>query len=160
MKLGLSMSAVIVCLLFCANGIYAQDISAKTMAGINRVQIVVEEQEDVASGVLRTAELKSLVERKLRGRGIQLTPDSDRSDRYNYLYVNMMALSDSTGVSWAVSLEFKQGVTLLNGEFATATTWDKATIGTSPHSGVKSHVTRVTEGLLDQFIIDFLLANR
>lgn len=135
----------------------------KSFRGIPRIQVLVEELDATTANVFTGSQLTLKIEKILRSAGIPITKESvvDDSERGNYLYLNINALSGSCGVAYAAELKFNQVVLLLDGtrEYG-ATTWKTGYIQIGPSGGFQRGVDEGIERMTKEFALEWLKANR
>lgn len=137
----------------------AQDSNVKSLQGIRRIQVLIENIDEEGERVISANELKQMVESRLKRRGITVVVDSDRDDRYNYLYVNLNAVSLSNYTVYNIELSFHQMVSLMTGDRMMAVTWQKSMIATAGYGAARSQGRDIIDQLLDKFLDDYSTAN-
>jgi len=144
----------------CAYEASAQSISARSLRGIKRIEILVEDLDSEGRRFITKDEISRIVSERLRRRGIVVIDNTGADDRYNYFYVNLNLMSDERAVYFNLLLEFNQIATLDNNDRMAVTTWNKSILGKNGLSGARNQIISVIEELTDQFLLDYLTANR
>jgi len=147
-------------LISCAYEASAQSISARSLKGIKRIEILVEDLDSDGRRFITKDEIARIVSERLRKRGIVVIGNTGADDRYNYLYVNLNLISDERAAYSNVLLEFNQSATLDNNDRMSVATWKKSILGKTGLSGARNQIIAVIEELTDQFLLDYLTVNR
>ena len=144
----------------CAYEASAQSISARSLKGIKRIEILVEGLDSDGRRFITKDEISRIVSERLRRRGILVIDNTGADDRYNYFYVNLNLISDERAAYFNLLLEFNQTATLDNDDRISVATWRKSILGKGGLGGARNQIIDVIEELTDQFLLDYLTANR
>jgi hypothetical protein len=136
----------------------------KSLAGLQRIEVVIEKQQTELESVgLTAAALRTDVELKLRLAGIKvITPADAVVPGFPALYVNVLAVTGPEPWAWETHVALLQKVRLDRDQTIVvynAVTWWDASVGIVGSSGIARVVRNATKDLVDKFINAYLSVN-
>lgn len=136
-----------------------------TLKGLQGVKVLVEAiKPEVEKYGLTEQQLQTDVELRLRQNGIKVLSEKEwlsaAGQPYIYVNVNIMKVENIPLVTYGITLELKQNVSLERDptKLCSASTWDRRGV-MSAGLGKIENIRECVKGYVDNFINDYLAAN-
>ena len=145
---------------------FAAPVSAgdRNLRGLKDFEILIEEEDLHPHGKsinLTKADLKRVVELKLRLAGIGVLEDSNIDEAIIYVQVAILKVPDVDGYVYCSRLEVLQTTTLFLSKYLAdlVSTWNTGKIGISPATSARDDILEAVNETLDEFLIAYLKVN-